>query len=616
MNRFKRQIRIGFLLGILPFASFGALTPKPVLVGKFVVANVQGSVSYVSGDRILDLKKGDTILAAGTTIETSAHAKVTLLFSNRTSLVVDENTRLRIEKFDQEFFLRSDDAKIEPSKSLTTIALQSGRVVVNAAALHNGTSMIYRTSQADVAVLAERVVIAANDEQTVVAVVSGAAAVRNTQLRSSSPDTGVRLSAGQSLRIPTRVNIASSSARSALSPAIATLSSSPGEAGLDEASTNLAAAVRTSVLANPESAASIAAKATAAAPGKAPIITFAAVKAAPEQAPQVAFAVVQALNNWNISDGSLRLKTVGAVAAAAAKAAPERAAFVTASTVQALLQNPVTPPSADERIELASTIAAVVAATVPGSASEITSAALAALTLAPAKAIGSNQQLTLTAARLVAAVARIATAESESIGVAAMRWVMQNARNLSESDLTDAAGLIAAVAAQASPERATAINAAIASETNLSLMTLQASAARSTAVAAQIGQQLGGLLQNISFALQQANGFDANASGGPKSDVVVNDAVVRPDETNAGTALAESPSGAVSGTDAFPLPQITPFDPALLSNLAGDLASTQGAQDDLVFDVGTAPDGTPAVIPAPTVPATLPVEFVTSPANG
>jgi len=613
MNRFKRQIRIGFLVGILPLATFGALTPKPVLVGKFIAANVQGSVSYVSEDRILDLKKGDTIPAAGTTIETSAHAKVTLLFSNRTSLVVDENTRLRIEKFDQEFFLRSDDPKTEPSKSLTTIALQSGRVVVNASALHNGTSMIYRTSQADVAVLAERVVITANDEQTVVAVLSGAAAVRNTQGRSSSPDTGVRLSAGQSIRIPTRINF-TSSARPALSPAIATLSS-PSQAGLDESSTTLAAAVRTSVLASPASAASIAAKATNSAPEKASIITYSAVKAAPEQAPQIAFAVIQALQSSSTSDRSQHLKTVSAVTAAAVTAAPERAGFITASTVQALLQNPLAPSSADERIELASTIAALVAAAAPGSASDITSAALAALASAPPNASGSNQQLALTAARIVAAVARVSPAESESIGVAAVRWVMQTATNPGQDELTDAAGLIAAVAAQTSAERAIAINAGIASATNLSLTTLQASAARSTAVAAQIGQQLGGILQNAAFALQQVSNFGPNPNG-PRSDGVVNDAVFRPDDAAAAATLTNATSDAAAGADPFSPPQITPFDPTLLGNLAGDLAAAPSAQDGFVFDVGTTPDGTPTVVPAPTVPANLPVEFVTSPANG
>lgn len=613
MNRFSPCFRIGFLIGILPLASFGALTPKPVLVGKFVATNVQGSVSYTSGGRILDLEKGTSLSAAGTTIETSAAAKVTLLFSNRASLVLDENTRLRIEQFDQEFFLRSDDPKMEPSKSQTTISLLAGRVVVNAPALQNGSSMTYRTSQADVAVLAERVVITTDDQQTMVAVLSGAAAVRNTQLRSTSLDTGLRLAAGQSLRVPTNAHrTASRSARPDVFPTLALASSRPPQPALDPASAALAATVRDSIAADPESAAAIAAKAATSA-DKASVVAFAAVRAAPAKAPQIAFAIVRALDDASASDRSLRVRAASTVAASATKAAPEQAAFITASTVQALLQNP-SAPSADERIEVASTIAAVVSATASESAAEVTSAALTALALG-ATAPLSPQQLTLTAARVVAAVARIAPTESAGIGVAAVRWVMQSGSNFSEGELADAAGLIAAVAAQASPERATAINTGIASATNLSLMTLQASAARSTAVAAQIGQQLGGILQNATFAAQQARGLETNLNGGPKSDAVVGNALFRPDETTAAATLTDSSGESAPGTEAFSSSQIAPFDPASLGNLAGDLASTQTAQDELVFDVGTAPDGTPTVQPVPTVPATLPVEFVTSPAN-
>ena len=246
----------------------------------------------------------------------------------------------------------------------------------------------------------------------------------------------------------------------------------------------------------------------------------------------------------------------------------------------------------------------------------MTSAALTALALAIPGSSGSNQQLVLAAARVVASVAQVAPTKSEGVGVAAVHWLIQNAPDLGDSALADAAGLIAAVAAQASPERASAINAGIASAANLSLFTLQASAARSTALASQINQQLGGILQNAAFAGQQAGGFDTNFGERPPAGaVVVNDAVFRPDSSNASATLANLPETAADQNPFSPT-QIIPFDPALLGDLTNDLAATEAAPDQFVFDTGSAPDGTPAVQPVPTVPATLPVEFVTSPATG
>lgn len=618
MNRFSRQLWVGFLFAVLPLATFAALSPKPTLLGKFVAATVQGEVSYTAGDRILYLKKGDAVPANGTVIETSAHAKAILVFSNQTSVMLEENTRLRIDRFEQEFFLRTSDVKTEPSKSFTAVELLSGRVIVNAPTLWQGSNLVYRTSQAEVAILAERVAISTTDQQTLVAVVSGAAAVRTASARNTSADTGVRLVGGQSIRIGNHVrrSAPSSTNGSPVMQALARVPAMPSSPAVDQTTATLVSTIRTAVAADPASASSIAAKATESTPAEAALIGFTAAKIATTQAPQITFAVTRVLVSSTRFDRSARLKAVSAVAAAIASAAPEQAAFITASAVQALLQTAGAAPSLDERIESISTIAATVAAIVPEAAAEVTSAALAALAQALPGITGLGQQLAVFAARVVAAVARVAPAQSERISVAAVGWVMQNAPNLSASALADAAGLIAAVAAQASPERAAAINAGVASATNLSLMTVQAAAARSTALASQLSQQLGGTLQTAAFAVQQTTNLNAIFSGALPLVGVVSNAVFRPDNGDPAVTPADLPSDTTAGEEPFSPAQIAQLDPALLGNLANDLAATEAAQEQIVFDTDITPNGPPNVLPVPTVPATLPVEFVTSPASG
>lgn len=176
----------------------GALTGRQNnLLGKFFVSSVEGEVMCVSDGRIFNLKKGDTIMARGTVIETKEDANVTIVFSNGTGVYTDENTRFEVEKFDQEFFAPNNNLKVEPSNSSTLIALSTGRVVVSTPRLLSGTTMVYKTTHAAVGIRGEKLLIEADEKQTHVAMIAGNATVNVRNPDGTFVSIGKRLVTGQ-----------------------------------------------------------------------------------------------------------------------------------------------------------------------------------------------------------------------------------------------------------------------------------------------------------------------------------------------------------------------------------------------------------------------------------
>lgn len=190
-----------FTLVLVLFSASGghaALTGRQNnLLGKFFVSSVEGEVMCISDGRIFNLKKGDTILARGTVIETKEDANVTLVFSNGTGVYTDENTRFEIEKFDQEFFAPNNNLKVEPSNSSTLVGLSTGRVVISTPRLLSGTTMVYKTTHAAVGIRGEKILIEADEKQTHVAMIAGNATVNVRNPDGTFVSIGKRLTTGQ-----------------------------------------------------------------------------------------------------------------------------------------------------------------------------------------------------------------------------------------------------------------------------------------------------------------------------------------------------------------------------------------------------------------------------------
>ncbi|HYD82555.1 MAG TPA: hypothetical protein VEA63_00855, partial [Opitutus sp.] len=157
MKALLKSLLLGLIVCWLPAIAHAALGSQNNLLGKFFVSSVNGTVSCVTDGRIVDLKKGDTILARGAIVETAADSNVTLVFSNGTGVYTDEKTRFEVEKFDQEFFTPNNNLRVEPSNSSTIVKLATGRVVISTPRLLSGTTMVYETSHAMVGIRGDKV---------------------------------------------------------------------------------------------------------------------------------------------------------------------------------------------------------------------------------------------------------------------------------------------------------------------------------------------------------------------------------------------------------------------------------------------------------------------------
>lgn len=189
---------VGLLAAIFTLTSAGKLTrPGVGLIGKFYTSGVKGDVTIVTEGRILTLKKGDSFLARGDTIETAGGATATIVYSNGTAVFIDENTRFIIEKFDQEFFAPNNNLRVEPSNSSTVVKLVHGRVVISTPRLLSGTTMYYQTPHAAVSIRGEKVLIETNEKQTHVAMISGNATVNPRDADGNFVSLGKRLVTGQ-----------------------------------------------------------------------------------------------------------------------------------------------------------------------------------------------------------------------------------------------------------------------------------------------------------------------------------------------------------------------------------------------------------------------------------
>ncbi len=177
MKASRNSLLLVFLVCWMPFVAHGALRTQNSLLGKFYVSNVSGSATCIVDGRILDLKKGDTLMARGAVVHTAAGATATLVFSNGTAVYTDENTRFEIASFDQEFFSPNNNLRIEPSTSSTLVQLASGRVVISTPRLQSGTSMIYETALAQTRIRGTKVIVETSDQHSRTVVIEGEANV-------------------------------------------------------------------------------------------------------------------------------------------------------------------------------------------------------------------------------------------------------------------------------------------------------------------------------------------------------------------------------------------------------------------------------------------------------
>jgi len=164
--------------------------------GKVFVAEVNGAVSYVVGGKVVKLEKGASLAVEGAHIETAAGSSLVLVYSNGTSIYIDENTIVDIRRFLQRPFTPGvDTTALEPSASDTLARVSQGRVVVSTNELATGTSMVYQTPDSQVRIRGREVVIEVQNESTNVVLVAGDVTV--TPVNAPPGDIGQALHTGE-----------------------------------------------------------------------------------------------------------------------------------------------------------------------------------------------------------------------------------------------------------------------------------------------------------------------------------------------------------------------------------------------------------------------------------
>lgn len=146
---------------------------------KLFVADVEGAASINTGEKIEDLTKKSVHTAEGVVVETKPDSKNAIVLSNGTGISFDPDTRLEMERFQQEpFSPNRTDLEMEPSVSQTKAFIPRGGVGICTSKLVAGSTMNYRTRHADIAIRGRKVVIETNDNRTVVSLIAGDVTVR------------------------------------------------------------------------------------------------------------------------------------------------------------------------------------------------------------------------------------------------------------------------------------------------------------------------------------------------------------------------------------------------------------------------------------------------------
>lgn len=110
-----------------------ALKNRPITLsdGSAFVHTLRNGARLLANGKILDANEGSLVGANGLEIECPKGAFACIVLSNRTAIVVLENSKLRVDKFAQDMLFKSDiTSDLEPSVSATRITLLHGKTQI------------------------------------------------------------------------------------------------------------------------------------------------------------------------------------------------------------------------------------------------------------------------------------------------------------------------------------------------------------------------------------------------------------------------------------------------------------------------------------------------------
>ena len=144
------------------------------LTSKLFVADTEGVSSINTGNRIIDLIPKAVHAAEGVILETQSHSSNTLVLSNGTGLSLSPDTSLQVTRFQQApFSPNRTDLESEPSISQIQALLTRGSVGICTSKLLAGSTMSFKTRQADIIVHGGKLLLETDDTKTIVSLIEG-----------------------------------------------------------------------------------------------------------------------------------------------------------------------------------------------------------------------------------------------------------------------------------------------------------------------------------------------------------------------------------------------------------------------------------------------------------
>jgi hypothetical protein len=151
---------------------------------KLYIAETKGDAQIHSGDKVYAVRQASAFDAPGTVIETGADSSTALVYSNGVGLVIGENSRIEITKFEQAPFSTSTaaavDSNAEPSVSQSEVYLSRGTVGISTSEFLSGSSMVCATELGSIKIRGGNIAIDSRPDQSTFDLLEGAATVLNS----------------------------------------------------------------------------------------------------------------------------------------------------------------------------------------------------------------------------------------------------------------------------------------------------------------------------------------------------------------------------------------------------------------------------------------------------
>lgn len=154
---------------------------------KLFLAESVGEGNITTEGKSHTAKQATAFDAPGTVIETGKDSHQAFVYSNGTGMLVDENTRVEVDRFVQEPFRpdREKGTETEPSISQSDVFVSRGQVNICTSQLVSGSTMNYSTPNASVNIRGGKVAVSTNGSESTIYLLDG-----DITVRTGGKDTG------------------------------------------------------------------------------------------------------------------------------------------------------------------------------------------------------------------------------------------------------------------------------------------------------------------------------------------------------------------------------------------------------------------------------------------